>query len=95
MSLTVKECQSFQPLHKPYKKADSHGLYLEIFPNGSKYWRVKYRFGDKEKRLALGVFPEISLSDARNGRDLARRQLREGITHQPLALELLHVTPVN
>jgi integrase len=87
MSLTVKECQSFQPLHKPYKKADSHGLYLEIFPNGSKYWRVKYRFGDKEKRLALGVFPEISLSEARNGRDLARRQLREGIDPADLKKE--------
>lgn len=79
MSLTVKECQNFQPGLKPYKKADSNGLYLEIFPNGSKYCRLKYRFGGKEKRLALGVFPEVSLLEARDGRDAARRKLREGI----------------
>ena len=79
MSLTVKECQNFKPLLKPYKKADSQGLYLEIFPNGSKYWRLKYRFGGREKRLALGVFPEVFLQEARDGREVARRKLREGI----------------
>lgn len=79
MPLTAKQCTSFQPTQKPYKKADSHGLYLETFPNGSKYWRLKYRFAGKEKRLAIGVFPEISLADARDARAVARRQLRDGI----------------
>jgi hypothetical protein len=44
---------------KPYKLADGRGLYLEVMPNGSKYWRLKFRFGGKEKRLALGVYPTV------------------------------------
>lgn len=46
---------------KPYKLADGRGLYLEVMPNGSKYWRLKHRFGGKEKRLAIGVYPETTL----------------------------------
>ena len=79
MSLTVKKCQNFKLLRKPYKNADTQELYLEIIPNGSKYWRLKYRFGGREKRLALGVFPEVSLQEARDEREVARRKLREGI----------------
>ena len=79
MPLTAKQCVSFKPTPKPYKCADGHGFYLEIFPNGSKYWRLKYRYGGKEKRLAIGVFPEIPLAEAREARDFARRQLRDGI----------------
>ncbi len=58
---------------------DSQGLYLEVLPNGGKYWRLKYRFGGKEKRLALGVFPAVSLAQARKGRTAARDQLGKGI----------------
>lgn len=79
MPLTFKACMNFQPGPKPIKHADGHGLYLEIHPNGSKYWRMKYRFGGREKRLAIGVFPEITLQEARDARDAARRLLREGI----------------
>ncbi|MEY4589996.1 MAG: hypothetical protein RL497_2072 [Pseudomonadota bacterium] len=46
-----------KPKEKPYTLPDGEGMYLEVMPNGSKYWRVKYRFGSKEKRLALGVYP--------------------------------------
>jgi hypothetical protein len=66
------------PKDKPYKLADGAGLYLEVMPNGSRYWRLKYRFGGKEKRLALGVYPAVTLKSARKvGRD-ARDTLAEG-----------------
>jgi hypothetical protein len=55
MPLKVKTCDAAKPLAKPYKLGDGGGMYLEIMPNGSKYWRLKYRWLGKEKRLALGV----------------------------------------
>src|SRR5437660_11892142 len=58
---------------------DAGGLYLEISPSGGKWWRFKYRFGEKEKRLSLGVYPEVSLKAARAKRDEARRLLTDGI----------------
>ncbi|MCB1555261.1 MAG: integrase arm-type DNA-binding domain-containing protein [Xanthomonadales bacterium] len=58
---------------------DGLGLYLEVTEQGGRYWRYKYRFGGKEKRLALGVFPEVSLADARKSRDDARESLRGGV----------------
>jgi integrase len=57
---------------------DGQGLYLEVQPNGGKYWRLKYRFDGKEKRLALGVFPAVTLAQARKGRTAARDQLAKG-----------------
>ncbi|MBW8365803.1 MAG: integrase arm-type DNA-binding domain-containing protein [Rhizobium sp.] len=62
----------------PYKLADSGGMYLEVYPNGSKYWRLKYRYAGKEKRLALGVYPDVTLKEARNRRDAARKLLADG-----------------
>jgi integrase len=79
MKLTNTACQGAKPKEKPYKLADGHGLYLEVMPSGSKYWRLKYRFGEKEKRLAIGVYPEVSLKDARDKRAEAREQLRNDI----------------
>lgn len=55
MPLTDIKCKSAKPSEKARKLFDSHGLYLEIMPNGSKYWRHKYRYLGKEKRLAIGV----------------------------------------
>src|SRR3546814_3106067 len=52
---------------------------LEVAPNGGRYWRQKYRFAGKEKRLALGVYPDVSLADARVRRDEARRRLASGV----------------
>lgn len=79
--MTVKhsEISGLTPRQKPYKRADSLGLYLEIFPNGSKLWRFKYRYGGKEKRLALGAWPNVSLAEARKVRDRHRVKLHEGI----------------
>lgn len=61
-----------KPREKPYKQADFDGLYLLIKPNGSKLWRFKYRWLRKEKLLALGKYPEVTLADARRKRDEAR-----------------------
>ncbi|WP_128001089.1 tyrosine-type recombinase/integrase [Piscinibacter defluvii] len=63
--------------------ADAQGLYLEVLPNGGRYWRLKYRHGGVERRLALGVYPEVSLAQARQARDAARETLRHGV--DPLA----------
>jgi integrase len=73
MKLTDTAVRKAKPEAKPYKMADGGGMYVEVMPNGSKYWRLKYRFGGKEKRLAFGVYPDVTLADARtllaNGAD--------------------------
>ena len=61
-NITIKNAK---PKNKMYRLFDSKGLYVEVRSNGSKYWRLKYRYNGKEKRLALGVYPEVSLSEAR------------------------------
>ncbi|MBK6674452.1 MAG: integrase arm-type DNA-binding domain-containing protein [Proteobacteria bacterium] len=61
------------------KHFDGGGLYLDVRPTSARYWRMKYRFAGREKLLALGVYPEVSLADARRRRDEARNQLRSGI----------------
>lgn len=78
MPLTAKACQAAQPKEKPYKLADGGGMYLEVMPNGSKYWRLKYRWLGKEKRLAFGVFPEVTLAEAREKREETRKLLAKG-----------------
>ena len=77
--LTDTTIKSTKPKEKPYRLADEKAMYLEVMPNGSKYFRMKYRFEGKEKRLAFGVYPETSLRDARDKRDQARKQLAQGI----------------
>ena len=79
MPLTDIQCKNAKGVKKAYKKSDSHGLFLHVMPNGSRYWRLSYRFLHKQKLLALGVYPEITLVDARKKRDEARELLRAGI----------------
>jgi hypothetical protein len=63
MALSDTQCKNAKPKEKPYKLADEKGMFLLINPNGSKYFRLKYRFASKEKVLALGVYPiRIKLS---------------------------------
>jgi hypothetical protein len=85
MSLPPITVRNAKPRDKAYKLADEKGLYLLVNPNGAKYWKFKYRFGGKEKKLSIGVYPEVSLADARIERDEARRLLRNGI--DPSALK--------
>jgi integrase len=71
--------KSLKPREKAYKKGDQKGMFLLIQPNGNKYFRLKYYFAGKEKLLALGVYPETSLKQAREKRDIARKQIADGI----------------
>ncbi len=73
------EAKNAKPKDKVYRKFAGLGLYLEITPAGGKYWRLKYRFGGIEKRIAIGVYPEISLKRARELAEDARQKLRNGI----------------
>jgi integrase len=75
MPLTDTAVRNAKPELKPRKLADEKGLFLLIHSNGSKYWRFKYRFGGKEKLLALGIYPDVSLAQARQRRDEARKLL--------------------
>lgn len=79
MPLTDTAVRNAKPETKPRKLADEKGLFLLVHSNGSKYWRFKYRFGGREKLLALGVYPDISLADARQRRDDARKLLANGV----------------
>jgi len=79
MALTDILCKTAKPKDKQYKLADSGGMFLLIMPNGARYWRLKYRIAGKEKILALGVYPEVSLKEARDKRDAARKQISSGI----------------
>jgi integrase len=81
MPLKDTNCRNAKPQDKPYRLYDEQGLYLEVQPNGGRYWRLKYRFLGKEKRLALGVYPEVGLQEARSKRGDARAQLAGG--HDP------------
>jgi integrase len=77
--LTDKTIRAIKPTHKTQRIFDGGGLYLEISPTGGKWWRWKYRFGGKEKRLSLGVYPDTSLADARERRDAGRKLLAAGV----------------
>lgn len=77
MKLTDKACSNAKPKDKPYKMADGQGLYLFIKGQG-KYWRYRYRFLNQEKTLALGIYPEVTLAEAREATRLARKTLAAG-----------------
>ena len=79
MSLKDAEIRTLKGREVPYKVADGKGLYVEVFPNGSRLWRQKYRITGKEKRLALGAYPEVSLAEARKRSDAARAKVEQGI----------------
>lgn len=79
MALTELQAESARPKDKPYKLSDGDWLFLLVQPNGSKYWRFDYRFYGKRKTLALGVYPAVSLDDARALRLDARELLAADI----------------
>lgn len=77
--LTDTACRKAKATGKRARLYDTGGMYLEIAPAGGKWWRLKYRFAQKEKLLSLGTYPEVTLAEARIKRDEARKQLRGGI----------------
>jgi hypothetical protein len=79
MTLTDVKIRNAAPGEKSKKLFDGNGLYLEVSPSGGKWWRMKYRFSGKEKRISLGVYPSITLADARERRSHAHKQLANDI----------------
>jgi hypothetical protein len=79
MALTDIKARTAKPREKAYKLADEKGLHLFIKINGSKFWRFKYRYAGKEKLLSIGLYGDVSLSEARDARDAARKLLAKDI----------------
>jgi len=79
MTLTNTRIRNAKPGEKATRLFDERGLYLEISPSGGKWWHFKYRFGGKEKRFSLGVYPDVTLKEARDRRDAARKLLSNGV----------------
>lgn len=92
MALTELEVKKTKAADKPQKLADGGGLYLLVQPTGAKYWRMDYRFAGKRKTLAVGVYPDISLSGARERREAARKVLANGV--DPSAVKRAHKAAV-
>ena len=78
MALTAVAVTGSKPREKQYKLADERGLYPLVMPQGHKYWRFNYRYEGKHRTLALGVYPDIGLADARQRREEARKALALG-----------------
>lgn len=85
--LTNEIVQNAAPKAKQYKMADSGGMYLQVMPTGSKYWRMDYRFERKQHTLALGVYPDVNLSVARDRKDEAKAMLAGGVNPAVLRRE--------
>ena len=79
MSLTDTAIKNTKPTDKSIKIRDGGGLYLLINPNGSRWWRLDYRFGGKRKTLSMGIYPDVPLAKARERREEARKLLADGI----------------
>jgi len=79
MALSDAKLRALKPLDRPAKHSDGGGLHVLVTPQGSKLWRLAYRFGGKQKLLALGAYPAVSLGEARSRRDGAKRLLADGI----------------
>jgi hypothetical protein len=79
MALTDTKVRSAKPEEKEYSLVDGDGMSLLVKPNGSKYWRFRFRFGGKQHLMAFGVYPEISLANARQKREEARKLVAAGI----------------
>jgi hypothetical protein len=78
MPLTNTEIQNAKATDKAIKLFDGRGLYLQVSPRGKRWWRLKYRFHGREQLLSLGVYPEVSLKEARTRCEAIRKQILEG-----------------
>lgn len=87
MKLTNTACNSAKPKEKPYKLADGGGMFLEVTPTGSKLWRLKYRYGGKEKLLSLGKYPQTTLAEARVKREQLKKVLSDGVDPSQYRME--------
>jgi hypothetical protein len=78
MPLSEFAARKAKPADKPYKLTDGGGLFLHVQPGGSKLWRLKYRFDNKEKLLSFGPYPRTTIAEARSKRDHAKKLLAAG-----------------
>lgn len=92
MPLTDTTIRNAKPKNKPYKLSDGGGLFLQVQPGGGKWWRYKYRFVGKEKLLALGAYPDVSLAEARERHSQARKALAAGIDPSEVKKEAKRLT---
>jgi hypothetical protein len=81
--LTDAKIRAARPSERPVKLFDGGGLYLEVSPRGGRWWRLKFRFEGREKRLSLGIYPQVSLKEVRRRRDEARVRLAQGTGRGP------------
>ena len=79
MLINDTRIRNTKPAAKPQNLFDGDGLFLLLQPNGSRWWRLKYRFDGREKTLSLGVYPEVSLKQARERREALRRTIADGV----------------
>ena len=89
--LTELSIKQAKPKEKQYKLTDGEGMYLRVYPNGSKYWQLQYWFDGKQKILSFGVWPNISLKEARDKRFAAKKTIKEGIDPNDEKKERLEV----
>src|SRR5918995_7366415 len=82
--LTEGAVRDAEPREKTYKLSDTGGLFVMVNPDGSRWWRLRYKYGEKERGISLGTYPLVSLRLARQRRDDAKRMLQEGLdpSHQ-------------
>jgi hypothetical protein len=84
-----------EPATKPIKLFDAEGLHLEVSPNSGRWWRLKYRFAGKERRLSLGTYPQVSLKEARIRRAAAKIQVSKGIDPSAARQAAIHKQGIN
>ena len=89
--LTELSIKQAKPKEKQYKLTDGEGMYLRVYPNGYKYWQLQFRFDGKQKILSVGVWPNISLKEARDKRFAAKKIIKEGIDPNDEKKERLEV----
>lgn len=88
MKLTVKAIEAAKPREKSYKLSDGGGLYLEVTPKGGLLWRLKYRYLNVEKKLSIGPYPTITLAEARDRREEAKKLLANGLDPSAVKQEI-------
>ena len=93
MPLTDTAIRAIKPTSKTAKYFDGGGLYLEVAPSGGKWWRLKYRFQGKEKRISLGTYPTIGLKEARERREDTKKILAHGIARGGPAVQRRTLQP--
>ncbi|MDE2251623.1 MAG: DUF4102 domain-containing protein [Gammaproteobacteria bacterium] len=87
MPLTESQIRAAKPREKPYKLTDGQGLVLLVSPTGARLWRLRYTFAGREGMISVGTYPATSLKEARERRDVARKQIEAGLNPSSIRAE--------